>query len=245
MTRKTVAVVVGRWQLVHLGQEALFQAAFGLADEVIAVLGSSYKARDPRNPFVHDERRQMLLANLTPEQQQRLHVLPVRDYFDDKRWNAAVTMGVRAIAGEDADIVLVGHQKDHTSYYLNNFPRWRQQLVERLADVDATAMRQVFFEADDPDAALTVMTPYVSAPVRAWLQAWSRLPEYRRRKAEHAAIASSQEIHGGRLHDGRRGGDRRRPRAAGAAQGAVRRGPLGGARRSPRPRREAGRLRGP
>ena len=190
MTRKTVAVVVGRWQLVHQGQEALFQAAFGLADEVIAVLGSSYKARDPRNPFVHEERRQMLLANLSEAQRQRLHVLPVRDYFDDRRWNAAVTLGVRALAGEEADIVLVGHRKDHTSYYLNNFPRWRQQLVDRLADVDATAMRQVFFEAEDPDAALTVMTPYVSAPVRAWLQAWSRLPEYARRKAEHAAVAS-------------------------------------------------------
>jgi len=188
MTRKTVAVVVGRWQLVHLGQEALFQAAFGLADEVIAVLGSSHRARDPRNPFVHEERRQMLMANLTPSQRERLHVLPVRDYFDDQRWNAAVAMGVQALAGEGADIVLVGHHKDHTSYYLHGFPRWRQQLVDRLAEVDATAMREVFFEADDPDAALAVMAPYVSAPVRAWLQAWSRLPEYQRRKTEHAAV---------------------------------------------------------
>ena len=73
MTRKTVAVVVGRWQLVHQGQEALFQAAFGLADEVIAVLGSSYKARDPRNPFVHEERRQMLLAAIKePDARKRL-----------------------------------------------------------------------------------------------------------------------------------------------------------------------------
>ncbi|OWQ82968.1 hypothetical protein CDN99_27545 [Roseateles aquatilis] len=193
MTRKTVAVVVGRWQLVHQGQEALFQAAFGLAQEVIAVLGSAFKARDPRNPFVHEERRQMLLANLTPAQRERLHFLPVRDYFDDRRWNAAVTFGVTALAGENADIVVVGHQKDHTSYYLNNFPRWRQQLVDRLADVDATAMRRVFFEAEDPDAALAVMAPHVSEPVRAWLQAWSRLPEYERRKREHAAVAAYRQ----------------------------------------------------
>ena len=166
MTRKTVAVVVGRWQLVHQGQEALFQAAFGLADEVIAVLGSSYKARDPRNPFVHEERRQMLLANLSEAQRQRLHVLPVRDYFDDRRWNAAVTLGVRALAGEEADIVLVGHRKDHTSYYLNNFPRWRQQLVDRLADVDATAMRQVFFEAG-PCQGVARLAAYLDRQVEA------------------------------------------------------------------------------
>lgn len=194
-TRKTVAVVVGRWQLVHRGQEALLQAAFGLADEVIVVLGSSFRSRDPRNPFLHEERRQMLLANLTPAQQARLHFLPVRDYFDDKRWNAAVAFGVGALAGEQADLVLVGHQKDHTSYYLNSFPRWRQQLVARLADVDATSMRNVFFEAEEADAALTVMSPYVSAPVRAWLQAWSRLPEYLRRQAEHAAVAAYRRKH--------------------------------------------------
>ena len=34
------------------------------------------------------------------------------------------------------------------------------------------------------------MKTHFSAPVRAWLQAWSRLPEYARRKAEHAAVAS-------------------------------------------------------
>ncbi|UXH79406.1 NUDIX domain-containing protein [Roseateles amylovorans] len=187
MKRNTVAAVVGRWQLVHLGQEALLREALSVAERVVVVLGSSFKARDPRNPFLHTEREQMLSAALSPEERARISFVPVRDYYDDRRWNAAVDRGVAAAAGPDAEVVLVGHLKDHTSYYLNNFPRWRQHRVERLADVDATAMRRVYFEADDPDAAVQVMAPYVSAPVRAWLQAWSRLPEYRRRVAEHAS----------------------------------------------------------
>ena len=124
-----VAVIIGRWQILQKGHIALLRAALAAAPRVIVVIGSAWRARDPHKPFTWAERQQQLEAVLSPEERPRVSFLPVRDYFDDRRWNAAVTLGVRALAGEEADIVLVGHRKDHTSYYLNNFPRWRQQLL--------------------------------------------------------------------------------------------------------------------
>ena len=46
-------------------------------------------------------------AALNQEQVPKAYRNSVRDYFDDKRWNAAVAFGVTALAGEQADIVLV------------------------------------------------------------------------------------------------------------------------------------------
>jgi bifunctional NMN adenylyltransferase/nudix hydrolase len=185
-----VAVVVGRWQLVHKGHEQLLRAALQTAREVIVVIGSAHRARDPRNPFTWTERQQMLTAALTPAERERVRFAPVRDYFDDERWNEAVAKAVHDRVGRTSSIATIGFKKDATSYYLDNFPAWKQVLVPASLDIDATSLRRVFFEARDPDTALTVLSAYVSQPVLDYLQAWSRLGVFEERRREHAAVAA-------------------------------------------------------
>jgi bifunctional NMN adenylyltransferase/nudix hydrolase len=48
----------------------------------------------------------------------------------------------------------------------------------------------VYFEADDVDAAMSVLEPYVSPGVSKYLQAWSRLNTYQERVIEHKAIVA-------------------------------------------------------
>lgn len=182
------AIIVGRWQLFHKGHETLLQAALASAPKVIVVIGSSFRARDARNPFNWQERAAMIRATLAPEHVERVSFLPIRDYFDDELWNAAVAQGIQAQAPSPGRICLVGFKKDLTSYYLDNFPQWEFQAVEPTIDIDATSLRNVFFEAQDPDACLAVLRPYVSAPVLAYLQAWARLPECERQRTEHQAV---------------------------------------------------------
>jgi bifunctional NMN adenylyltransferase/nudix hydrolase len=182
------AVIVGRWQIFHKGHETLLQAALATAARVIVVIGSSFRARDARNPFNWQERSAMIRSTLSPAQIERVTFLPVRDYFDDSLWNAAVALGIKEQTVSQGKICLVGFKKDHTSYYLDNFPQWELQAVEPVFDIDATSLRNVFFEAQDPDARLEVMRPYVSAPVLAYLQAWARLPEFEQQVREHNAV---------------------------------------------------------
>lgn len=182
------AVIVGRWQLFHKGHETLLQAALATAAQVIVVIGSARRSRDVRNPFNWEERQAMVQAALAPADRQRVQFLPVRDYFDDARWNAAVRDGVGQLTGGNGPVTLVGFRKDHTSYYLDYFPNWASQSVAQEVDVDATALRNVFFEGQDPDARLAVLRPYVSAGVLAYLQAWSRLPVYAQRVVEQQVV---------------------------------------------------------
>lgn len=182
------AIIVGRWQLFHKGHATLLEAALAARQQVIVVIGSAFRSRDVRNPFNWQERQAMVEATLSPEAAGRVQFLPVRDYFDDDRWNAAVRAGVQQLTGGQGPVTLVGFKKDHTSYYLDHFPTWVWQAVPQVFDIDATSLRNVFFEGTDPDARLAVLAPHVPAGVLAYLQAWARLPVYAERVREHTTV---------------------------------------------------------
>lgn len=186
------AVIVGRWQIFHKGHETLLKTALDLAQQVVVVIGSAYRSRNPQNPFTWDERRSMILSTLSDQDKTRVKFLPVRDYFDDDRWNDAVKAGVKPLThgSANAGVTLVGFKKDHSSYYLDNFHHWGWKSVEPGVDIDATALRNVYFEGLDPDARLEVMRPYLSGPVLAYLQAWAKLTVYQERVTEHLAVVN-------------------------------------------------------
>jgi bifunctional NMN adenylyltransferase/nudix hydrolase len=184
-----VAVIIGRWQILQKGHIALLRTALSIAPRIIIVVGSAWRARDAHNPFTWEERQQQFEAVLSPEERARTRFLPVRDFFDEQRWNDAVRAGVLALAGR-ANVTLVGFRKDHSSAYLDQFAGWRLHEVEPTSDISATDLRRVYFEAADMHAALTVIGNYVEPGVRAYLEAWAHLPAYRQCAAEHRAVVA-------------------------------------------------------
>jgi bifunctional NMN adenylyltransferase/nudix hydrolase len=185
-----VAVCIGRWQLPHIGHQTLLRAALAAGRHLVIVLGSAYRSRNASNPFTWEERKAMLCSMFPAEDLGRVQFLPVRDYFNDSRWATAVRNGVANLHPGARDIALVGFKKDHTSYYLDAFPEWKAVRVEREHDTDATALRNVYFEGEDPVARMEVLRPYVPATVLAYLQAWAHLPLYAQRATEHRAVAA-------------------------------------------------------
>ena len=183
------AVIIGRWQIFHKGHETLLKAALATAEHVIVVIGSAFCARDVRNPFNWQERETMIGSCLTPAQLARVKFLKIRDYYNDERWNSAVHEGVHQLTGGKT-ATLVGFMKDHTSYYQTNFPNWARQEVSQEFSIDATSLRNVFFEGNDPDARIEVLRPYVNTSVLNYLQAWARLPVYGERVKEHLAVVA-------------------------------------------------------
>jgi bifunctional NMN adenylyltransferase/nudix hydrolase len=186
----STALIIGRWQLFHKGHESLLKEALNAASEVIVVIGSAYRSRDVRNPFTWEERKAMVQATLIPTDLARVKFLPVRDYFDDERWNNAVRKGVDQLTKTSSKVVLLGFKKDASSYYLDNFPSWIYKSIEQVIDIDATSLRNVYFEGAEPDARLSVLKPHVSQQVVDYLQAWSRLPVYAQRMHEHLAVVA-------------------------------------------------------
>lgn len=139
-------VFIGRFQPFHFGHKAIVDAALEQAKEVIVVVGSSFAARNIRNPFTFEERKQMIKAVYPSD---RVKVVPVCDYpYDDNKWVAAVQSVVYSAMSYTPDpirIGLIGHEKDGTSFYLKIFPTWDNVAVPNVDGINATDIRNEIF----------------------------------------------------------------------------------------------------
>lgn len=159
-------VFVGRFQPFHNGHKAVIEAALEQAHEVVVVVGSSFAARNIRNPFTFEERKAMIEAVFPTD---RVKVVPVSDYpYDDNKWVNAIQSIVDQAVPNAKDVGLIGHKKDHTSYYLNIFPRWKNHVeVGDVDGINATDIRKCLFgdttlEARDIHNFITEVMPWQS-----------------------------------------------------------------------------------
>lgn len=140
-------VFIGRFSPFHNGHKAVIDAALEQAKEVVVVVGSSFAARNIRNPFTFEERKAMIEAVFPTY---RVKVVPVSDYpYDDNKWVNAIQKIVDETAPHAKDVGLIGHSKDSTSYYLNIFPRWKNHVeVSDVGGINATDIRKMMFETE-------------------------------------------------------------------------------------------------
>lgn len=123
-----LAVFIGRMQPLHHGHIHNINRALSLADHVLVIAGSANQPRTPKNPFTVDERTEMV-KNIFPYN--RVQVVGVEDYYPDALWlkniqtvvhKHIIDLGVTDMF--DAKVAILGHDKDHTSFYLKQFPTW-------------------------------------------------------------------------------------------------------------------------
>ena len=183
-----LSILVGRFQPFHGAHLALLRHALAVAPQCIVVIGSANQARTPKNPFSWTERAEMIRLALPEGERERVRFLAVRDYYDEARWVRAVRRGVEEMAGADAQrrVALVGHFKDATSGYLDAFPGWSLESVDRLGGADGTHLRDALF-ASAPDEAhpegtleptLAAFVDQAPASTVGFLRAWAALPYF-------------------------------------------------------------------
>lgn len=143
-------VYIGRFQPVHNAHLATVRFAFQQAKTVIIVLGSDNQARDIKNPWTTAERIAMITGALTEEERARVRFIAAEDYlYNDNIWVAQVQREVNAQVGDSKDVVLVGHAKDASSFYLKLFPQWTFVPTDlNMNGVDATKVRTLMFSLD-------------------------------------------------------------------------------------------------
>ena len=174
------ALYIGRFEPPHAGHMALLQRALDSAPQAIVVMGSAWQVRSPKNPFTWPEREAMLRAALSANDNARLQVLAVRDYYNEAVWVQAVRRAVAQCTPAGARIALVGHFKDATSRYLEHFPGWDLINMARQGSIDATTIRDAYFGASAATAAdaLAPLATQIPASTLAALRAFAQQSEY-------------------------------------------------------------------
>lgn len=182
-----MAVVIGRFQPFHNQHAELVKKALELAPRVAVLVGGAYKPRTPKNPFTADERIKIIddwaLTDLGTTKWSSIKVQPIRDYmYSDASWAADVQSIVEGTAngwfGLDAkpeDIIVVGCNKDESSFYLKMFPQWSLHEEPYKEHIDATQIRELLYD----DRSLDFLRGAVPESTLTFLEAFKDTEEFK------------------------------------------------------------------
>ncbi len=150
-----LCVFIGRFQPFHAAHLKVVEMALQHGRFVLVLVGSAGAPRSHRNPFTYDERADMIRLSVSEQQRERLTILPLEDcYYNDTQWVANAQKQVNAVLAKtglrgrgSATIGLIGHGKDHTSYYLKLFPQWGTPIdvPEYCNGLSSTRIRNSYF----------------------------------------------------------------------------------------------------
>lgn len=189
-------VFIGRFQPFHLGHLKVIETGLSMAKQVICLCGSAHLPRTLRNPFNFAEREAMIRQSVPVQQQERLLLAPLMDTpYNDELWIRNVQSTVLGLVAahhvtpyQPAKIGLIGHSKDHTSYYLKLFPQWGNISVDNVDGINATAIRQQFFSHHNISTSLEQSA--LPDNVKTQLQAFAAQADYHAIVNEQAFIAN-------------------------------------------------------
>ncbi|MBL4658974.1 MAG: bifunctional nicotinamide-nucleotide adenylyltransferase/Nudix hydroxylase [Alcanivoracaceae bacterium] len=142
-------IFIGRFQPFHSGHLKVVEKAMLQSEKVIMLIGSAHQPRSIRNPWLFLERDEMIRSCLSESESKRLISAPLMDVtYNDELWVKNVQSTINglitahfATPHKHPKVGLIGHSKDHTSYYLNLFPQWGSVAVEDYKNINATPIR--------------------------------------------------------------------------------------------------------
>lgn len=189
MKKYDYAIIIGRFQPFHNGHLCLVEHSFSIANHLIIVIGSHHAPASIRNPWNTQERECFIKISLQTNGLERLSIIPISDSaYNFNDWIIRLQQKITAFTG-DSKIVIVGHYKDDTSYYLNYFPQWNLDALPTKADgISATVIRNAVFENR-----LEEIKKYIPSQMFNELCKWTNTDTYCKLQEEYIYIKSYQK----------------------------------------------------
>lgn len=150
--RFDLIVYIGRFQPFHIAHQETIRFADTLANNVLVLIGSADTPRTIKNPWTVRERHQMIVNSIHVK---NLYFDKIYDWlYDENRWITEVGSTIKKYCDyvKAEKVAIIGHDKDHSSYYLNYFPQY--EFIEMLPypeigeTIDSTKIRNLLFEND-------------------------------------------------------------------------------------------------
>lgn len=147
-----LTVFIGRFSPFHNGHADVLSRALSRSKRVLVLIGSSFSARNIKNPFTYQERERMIRDWYVEEfdfDSTRLIIQPLTDHpYNDQEWIAQVQSIVLQYAGLTKPI-LTGANRDESTWYLKAFGDFFEldllQESKTGLDFSATSVREMLF----------------------------------------------------------------------------------------------------
>ena len=150
-------VFIGRFQPFHNGHLAVIEQGLRESEKIIVLIGSAHRPRNSRDPWTYEERAEMVRSAVGSQAAEQVITAPLMDVtYNDELWVRNVQSTVQGLVTahhaarhRDPRIGLIGHSKDHSSYYLKLFPSWGEVRVDNVQGLSATTVREALFASGD------------------------------------------------------------------------------------------------
>ena len=205
-----LCVFIGRFQPFHAAHLKVVETALQRGRSVLVLIGSAGAPRSHRNPFTYAERADMVRLSVDERDRDRLITLPLEDScYNDTQWvanaqkqvNAAIAQTGASHGGAPPAVALIGHSRDHTSYYLKLFPQWGEPIdvPEYCNGLSSTRIRNSYFsnlaesflkDADGNKPGDLPQDHLLPTPVRDFLAAFTRTDGFRDIREEYEFVLS-------------------------------------------------------
>jgi bifunctional NMN adenylyltransferase/nudix hydrolase len=141
-------VLIGRFQPLHNAHLEIIKRATALTDQLIIITGSAAQARTYKNPFTSFERERMIKL-AAGSLALNIYVEPNIDtIYNDQAWAVRVQGIVSKYITLGGKVGIIGHKKDESSFYLDMFPQWEYENVEKIEPLSAVNIRDLYFRRD-------------------------------------------------------------------------------------------------
>ena len=146
MKKYNLCVFIGRMEPPTIAHINNIKKAAEVADRVLVLFGSAEQPRTMKNPFLVDERAEMVSAALGPEYADRVQMKGIRDHmYNNTKWAEEVQIAVDSGLSFNDKVAIIGHRKDSSSFYLDMFPQWDYVEADFIENVSATDIRDEYF----------------------------------------------------------------------------------------------------
>lgn len=189
-----IGVYIGRFQFFHNGHLFVIREALKHVSVLALLIGSSNTPRDYFNPLTFEERREYIMASLTPEERERVICMPLEDFtYNNTRWIIEAQRQASEAAKQfgldgSRSFALVGHEKDGTGFYLKMFPQWASINVPNYQGLSATPLRERYFLSDE-----AFFDDEMPRPVIDFLDQFQQTKDFQRIEAEYQFIERYRE----------------------------------------------------
>ncbi len=189
-----LGVFIGRFQPFHLGHLYSIVEALKSCEKLLILIGSAHRARNIRNPWIYEERLDLLKNNLKTYDQEhqtnlssRIFFEGLKDYlYDDLLWIQDVKNSIHKNLKSGQSVAIVGFEKDHSTYYLKLFPEYGRIFISNFKNLNSTGIRQIYFIDGRTD--LDSLPKPTQLFLKNYLENAQTRPEYLRLQEEYDLI---------------------------------------------------------
>ncbi len=144
----SLGLLVGRFQVLHLGHVEMIEKAIEICDEVAIFIGSSQESNTLKNPLTYEKRKEIIECLFGDKV--KIFPLPDIGVGNNCAWGDYVLDNVQKQLGKYPDVMISGEEGRRSSWF-DESDHIDEVFIPKTIDISATKMIQYLINDEESE----------------------------------------------------------------------------------------------